>query len=150
MLRFFSLCVSLCVLGVTIGALPDSSERYDELLTIRPLRDGKVFMNFEFRMAATSKTLKSGAYTDIFSPPSLDISFLYAMRGRFRLVPLKLAQLSTHYGVSEMHLNLNAGRWDYSAWGMPESSSVSSGADLWAWIADDAMRGRCAEDHPHI
>ena len=149
MLRFFSLCVSLCVLGVTIGALSDSSERYDELLTIRPLRDGKVFTNFEFRMTATSKTLKSGAYPDILSPPSLNVSFLYAMRGRFRLVPLKLAQLSAHYGVSEMQLNLNAGRWDYSAWGMPESSSVSSGADLWAWIVDDAVRGRCAND-PHI
>ena len=57
------LIVCLWLLGVNARAILDISEQYDELLTIRPLRDGKVFANFEFRMTASSRTVNSGIYT---------------------------------------------------------------------------------------
>jgi hypothetical protein len=63
MSRLLKLIVCLWLLGVNARTILDSSERYDELLTIRPLRDGKVFANFEFRMTASSRTVNSGIYT---------------------------------------------------------------------------------------
>jgi len=35
-----------------------------------------------------------------------------------------------------MHLNLNAGKWDYKAWGFPENPEVASGAELRVWMED--------------
>jgi phosphatidylinositol glycan class T len=40
--------------------------------------------------------------------------------------------------VSELHLTLNAGRWDYDRWGYPEEKGVGTGAELWAWMGDGA------------
>ena len=52
------------------------------------------------------------------------------------LFPLTLGQLLREYAVTEMHLTLNAGKWDYGCWGMPEDQAVASGAELWVWMSD--------------
>lgn len=41
-----------------------------------------------------------------------------------------------------MHLTLNAGKWNYDAWGQPVEPGVGTGAELWAWIGDGALE-RC-------
>lgn len=38
-----------------------------------------------------------------------------------------------------MHLTLNAGKWNYDAWGLPIESGVGTGAELWAYIGDGAV-----------
>lgn len=63
----------------------------------------------------------------------------------YRLFPLGLAQLLRRYAVTEFHLSLNAGKWDYQAWGLPEATSVGGGAELWAWISSGGEE-RCV--HP--
>ena len=45
------------------------------------------------------------------------------------------------YSVTEVHLSLNAGKWDYGNWGMPEDPAVSTGAELWAWIEGSEQTG---------
>jgi phosphatidylinositol glycan class T len=36
--------------------------------------------------------------------------------------------------VSELHLTLNAGAWNYERWGYPEEKQVGTGAELYAWM----------------
>jgi hypothetical protein len=52
--------ICLCILGVTARVISNSFEQYYELLAVRPLRDGKVFANFEFRMTGPASTAGSG------------------------------------------------------------------------------------------
>jgi phosphatidylinositol glycan class T len=49
---------------------------------------------------------------------------------------LALGQIIRAYAVTELHLTLNAGKWDYDTWGFPKEPAVSSGAELWAWMAE--------------
>ena len=52
------------------------------------------------------------------------------------LFPLTLSQVLREYAVTEMHLSLNAGKWDYARWGLPEEQAVASGAELWTWVSE--------------
>ena len=52
----------------------------------------------------------------------------------FTLFPLSLGQILRQYAVTELHLTLNAGKWDYSRWGHPPEAGVAPGAELWAWM----------------
>jgi GPI-anchor transamidase subunit T len=54
----------------------------------------------------------------------------------YTLFPLSFGQLLREYAITELHLNLNAGRWNYENWGYPEELGVGTGAELWAWMAD--------------
>lgn len=59
--RLLGIC--LCIFRAAARAFSSSSEpndRYDELLTLRPLRDGKVFANFEFCMTGTASAAGLG------------------------------------------------------------------------------------------
>jgi len=42
--------------------------------------------------------------------------------------------------VTELHLTLNAGNWDYDRWGYPEEKGVGTGAELWAWMGDGGTK----------
>ena len=54
----------------------------------------------------------------------------------YTLFPLTLGQILREYSVTELHLSLNAGKWNYDSWGYPDHPSVGTGAELWAWMAD--------------
>lgn len=116
------------------------SERFSELLTLKPLRDGRVASHFSFVISQNSQSPWNDGGEDEGELP-------YAVQSqRLReptrpaqhhsLFPLTLGQLLREYAVTEMHLTLNAGKWDYGRWGMPEDPAVASGAELWAWMSD--------------
>ena len=42
------------------------------------------------------------------------------------------------YAVTELHLTLNAGHWNYDRWGYPYEPCVGAGAELWAWMGTDS------------
>lgn len=52
----------------------------------------------------------------------------------YTVVPLALGQVLREYSVTELHLALNAGKWNYKSWGVPLVPNVASGAELWAWM----------------
>lgn len=54
----------------------------------------------------------------------------------YSLFPLALGQILREYAVTELHLTLNAGKWNYDSWGYPKERDVGTGAELWAWMAD--------------
>lgn len=56
----------------------------------------------------------------------------------YTLFPLALGQILNEYAVTELHLTLNAGKWDYDRWGFPEETGVGTGAELWAWMGDNS------------
>lgn len=57
----------------------------------------------------------------------------------YTLFPLAFGQILREYAVTELHLSLNAGNWNYDRWGYPEEKSVGTGAELWAWMGDGAV-----------
>ena len=54
----------------------------------------------------------------------------------YTVFPLALGQILREYAVSELHLTLNAGNWNYDRWGYPEEKGVGTGAELWAWMGE--------------
>jgi hypothetical protein len=56
----------------------------------------------------------------------------------YTLFPLALGQILRQYAVTELHLTLNAGKWDYDKWGVPDDPGVGTGAELWVWMVDNA------------
>lgn len=56
----------------------------------------------------------------------------------YTLFPLALGQILREYAVTELHMSLNAGRWDYDRWGYPEEVGVATGAELWAYMGDSS------------
>ncbi|RDB15183.1 GPI transamidase component PIG-T [Hypsizygus marmoreus] len=117
----FLLGLSLCLsaLGSPIG------EQFDEQLTLKSLRDGKVLSRFSF-----TTLLKGASPRNPQTLGSDDISQHYT------IFPLALGQILREYAITEMHLTLNAGNWNYDRWGYPEEAGVGTGAELWAWMGD--------------
>ena len=118
-------------------------EQFDEDLHLRPLRDGRLLSRFSF-----TTLLKGTAPRDpqqlsaddegmcsTCIPHLLDFSF-YATAQHYTLFPLALGQVLREYAVTELHLTLNAGKWNYEAWGYPDEPGVGTGAELWAWMGD--------------
>lgn len=97
------------------------SETYEETLQLTPLPDGKAFARFAFKTLA-STDLEAHSYED--------------RPQHYQLFPLTLGQLLRAHSISELHLSLNAGKWDYDKWGYPTDQSVASGAELWAWMSE--------------
>lgn len=54
----------------------------------------------------------------------------------YTVFPLALGQILREYAITEMHLTLNAGKWNYDRWGYPNEPGVGTGAELWAWMGD--------------
>ncbi|KAF8817359.1 Gpi16 subunit, GPI transamidase component [Phlegmacium glaucopus] len=115
----------LTLLHLCLTVLSSPTEQFDEHLTIRTLQDGKVASKFTF-----TTLLKGASPRD---PKTLDTSdeFQY-----YTVFPLALGQILREYAVSELHLTLNAGNWNYDRWGYPEEKGVSTGAELWAWMGE--------------
>ena len=57
----------------------------------------------------------------------------------YTLFPLALGQILRQYAITEMHLTLNAGKWNYNLWGYPDEPGVGTGAELWAWMGDGGL-----------
>ncbi|KXN82279.1 GPI transamidase component PIG-T [Leucoagaricus sp. SymC.cos] len=93
------------------------SESFSESLKLTPFADGRLSTTFSFN------TILEGASPR--DPRSL--TFQDAC-----------GQILREYGVSELHLALNAGSWDYERWGYPEEKAVGNGAELWAWMGAEA------------
>lgn len=103
------------------------AEEYNEELTLRPLPDGKLAARFSFT------TLLKGARPRV--PGSLNEE---DESQHYTLFPLALGQILREYALTELHLTLNAGRWDYDRWGYPDETGVGTGAELWAWMGEGA------------
>ncbi|KAH9831441.1 Gpi16 subunit GPI transamidase component [Rhodofomes roseus] len=117
-----SFLCSLCLGTLAVARL---SEEFNEELHLRPLPDGKLAARFSF------STLLKGATPR--HPETLgveDESQLYT------LFPLALGQILREYAVTELHLTLNAGNWNYDRWGYPDEPGVGTGAELWAWMGE--------------
>ncbi|OCH87929.1 Gpi16 subunit GPI transamidase component [Obba rivulosa] len=119
----FNVCFFLSVLAARTVAL--HAEQFDEELTLRPLRDGKLAARFSFT------TLLKGVAPR--NPERLDED---DDSQHYTLFPLALGQILREYAVTEMHLTLNAGNWAYDRWGYPDDLGVSTGAELWAWMGE--------------
>ncbi|KAF9014895.1 GPI transamidase component GPI16 [Cyathus striatus] len=102
-------------------------EQFNEELSLRPLPDGRVASRFAF------KTLLKGA-----SPRNPATLGSGDESQHYTLFPLALGQILREYAITELHLTLNAGNWDYDRWGIPEEQGIATGAELWAWMGDGA------------
>ncbi|KAG2128702.1 Gpi16 subunit GPI transamidase component [Suillus clintonianus] len=115
-----------CLFTPTLGLY--RGENYKEDLRIQPLRDGRVSTTFSF------VTVLEGAVPrnpKVLGQP--DESQHYA------LFPLTLGQILREYAITELHLTLNAGKWNYDNWGHPPEAGVSTGAELWAWMGTSEL-----------
>ncbi|GAC71716.1 GPI transamidase complex, GPI16/PIG-T component [Moesziomyces antarcticus T-34] len=125
-------CVALALFLPHAAA--SASESLGEQLLLKPLADGRVLASFEFTLTSAS-----------------------AGTGSYGLMPRALMQPLDHFGVSELQLALNSGRWRYASWGSPVTTlrrrgsyentppgrmsvgeeSVASGAELVARFEDE-------------
>ncbi|KAI0642850.1 Gpi16 subunit GPI transamidase component [Trametes meyenii] len=112
-----------CLLALPLVAA--SGELFEEDLTLRPLRDGKLEARFSF-----TTLLKGATPRDPQGLAEDDEAQHYT------LFPLALGQILREHAVTELHLTLNAGKWNYDHWGYPDEPGVSTGAELWAWMGD--------------
>lgn len=114
-----STALAVVVLGLIgiVAALPD---RFDEQLILRPLADGRLHTFFSF-------VLQSGQSQD--DSKSVPI---------YSTVPRSLIHLAKASNAQEIHLAINAGRWDYQRWGEPGAEGmVGNGAEVWAKLRRD-------------
>ncbi|KAF8223922.1 Gpi16 subunit, GPI transamidase component [Tricholoma matsutake] len=118
------LCLPLCL--PTFGS--HTREYFSEQLTMKSLRDGKVASRFSFKT-----TLQDASPRDPQTLGADDVAQHYTM------FPLALGQILREYAVTELHLTLNAGNWNYDRWGYPDESGVGTGAELWVWMGDGAQ-----------
>jgi phosphatidylinositol glycan class T len=111
----------LAFINVVIGAASEI-EGFRETLTMRPLPDGRLHALFTFDLTAASR--KKGRDTDGIIPIS-------------SYVPRSLIQVGQSSQAKEIHLAINAGRWNYNEWGMPTAEPmVGTGAELRATLYD--------------
>ncbi|EJU05166.1 Gpi16 subunit GPI transamidase component [Dacryopinax primogenitus] len=111
-------------------------EQFSESLTLRPLLDGKVHTRFafEFSAGAESGTGREGQLADGDEDGDGDGADAAL---HTTLLPLSLTQLLRTYDARELHLSLNAGKWDALRWGNP-SGALRTGGEMWAWFAGES------------
>lgn len=104
-----------------------SNPIFDESLIIRPLQDGRVHTVFKFELQSPLKDNIQEA--EIKSETHLPI---------YSFVPRSLVHLAQSSNAEEVHLAINAGRWDYTKWGIPnEEGMVGIGAEVRAKVKND-------------
>ncbi|KAF9263700.1 GPI transamidase component GPI16 [Marasmius fiardii PR-910] len=130
---FFTLILLLCSSTIALETL---EEEFREDLSIRSLRDGKVASSFAFRTLLRDSSPRDPRH--LLFDDNQDTS------QRYTLFPLTLGQILRQYAITELHLTLNAGKWNYDSWGVPDELGVGTGAELWAWMADG---GSMSVDH---
>ncbi|KDQ26147.1 hypothetical protein PLEOSDRAFT_1078384 [Pleurotus ostreatus PC15] len=111
-----------------IYCIASSGEEFSEELQIRPLRDGRVASTFSFRTFLHGATPRS--------PESLGSD---DKSQHYHVFPLALGQILREYAVTELHLSMNAGKWNYDEWGYPGELGVATGAELWAWMGEGGI-----------
>ena len=138
----------LTLLGLCFTVLGFGTERFDEHLTLRTLQDGKVASKFTFttllkgasprnpRILDTSDECVSHFFLYPFAP---NLNHGLVLDQHYTMFPLALGQILREYAVSELHLTLNAGNWNYDRWGYPEEKGVGTGAELWAWMGQGTI-----------
>lgn len=164
LLRLFLPALSLTLCALPFFARADSgngtllttaipNERFDEDLLIRPLRDGRTLARFAFTTLLRGAAPRDPAMLDeedereskFYSPHmlmqrsqimALVFSLFATVAQHYTLFPLTLGQILRAYGVAELDLTLNAGQWDYDAWGAPPEPGVGAGAELRAWMGE--------------
>ncbi|KAF9225931.1 Gpi16 subunit, GPI transamidase component [Gyrodon lividus] len=102
-----------------------AGEQYYEDLIIQPLRDGRVGSTFTFTTLLEGATPRDPRDLETPGEPQ-----------HYTLFPLTLGQILREYSITELHLSLNAGKWNYDSWGYPENPNIGTGAELLAWMAD--------------
>jgi phosphatidylinositol glycan class T len=111
-----SLVVALCLASIVRA----SNNSFDEHLTLRPLADGRLHTVFSFDLESSQ-----------WQEESIPI---------FSTVPRTLIHLAKASNAEEIHLSINAGRWDYRKWGRPEEEEmVGTGAEVWARLRNDGQ-----------
>lgn len=134
------LCLPLCL--PTFGS--HTREYFSEQLTMKSLRDGKVASRFSFKTTLQDASPRDpqtlgaddvGAFFDVH----IQIDAKHILAQHYTMFPLALGQILREYAVTELHLTLNAGNWNYDRWGYPDESGVGTGAELWAWMGDGAQ-----------
>ncbi|KAK0477295.1 Gpi16 subunit GPI transamidase component [Armillaria novae-zelandiae] len=115
----------LCALCTLVSSQPLVNEEFNERVSLQTLQDGRVASTFSFNILLKDATPREPR-TLIFDDESQHYS----------LFPLALGQILREYAVTELHLTLNAGKWNYDSWGYPKERDVGTGAELWAWMAD--------------
>ncbi|GAW04380.1 Gpi16 subunit GPI transamidase component [Lentinula edodes] len=113
----------------SVFCLEDSTEEFEEHLSIKSLKDGRVAFSFTF------KTL----LRDAIPRDPRTLAFDNDDSQHYTLFPLTLGQILRQYAITELHLTLNAGKWNYDAWGYPDEPDVGVGAELRAWMAGDSI-----------
>lgn len=117
------LCISICSSSV---ASTTTESIYDESLTIRPLQDGRVHTVFTFDLESP---LNGDKATEKDNEGYLPI---------YSFVPRSLIHLAQSSNADEIHLAINAGKWDYTKWGIPdEEEMVGIGAEVKAKLKND-------------
>ncbi|CAE7215547.1 unnamed protein product [Rhizoctonia solani] len=115
---FFMLWPLLAIFASLVRA----RETFSEQLWIEPFHDGKLLAQFEFLTVLEDVPRR---------PDTLNVE---DSSQHYTVFPLALGQILREYSVTELHLSLNAGKWNYKHWGVPLVPSVASGAELWAWM----------------
>ncbi|KAF9076064.1 Gpi16 subunit GPI transamidase component [Rhodocollybia butyracea] len=110
----------------SVFCIKQAAEEFEENLSLKSLRDGRVTSSFSFKTL-----LRDAAPRD---PRTLALDNDDSQH--YTLFPLTLGQILRQYAITELHLTLNAGKWNYESWGYPDESGVGVGAELWAWMAD--------------
>lgn len=122
-------------------------ERFSEQLWIESFQDGRLLAQFEFvtvlddvpRRPDTLDVPDSGGFSGLGRCATECV-----LEQHYTVVPLALGQILREYAVTELHLLLNAGKWNYQSWGVPLVPNVASGAELWAWM------GRTHDEAPEM
>ncbi|VDC07906.1 unnamed protein product [Peniophora sp. CBMAI 1063] len=122
---YFAINLLLLLLVYAPPTLGSHEEEYSESLEFRPLRDGKLAANFVFTTTLHDTVPRTAHSLSEDDAPQ-----------HYTLFPLALGQILREYAITELHLNLNAGQWQYGRWGPPYQSSVAPGAELWAWMGE--------------
>lgn len=139
-MKLLAFCLGL------LAAARAHDEEFREHLHLRHLDDGRVSALFSFTTFlkdTTPRSPQSIGEDDIRQsfmlyrvPRSLKVPRPVAQH--YTLFPLALGQVLREHAVTEVHLTLNAGKWDYTRWGYPEDPAVATGAELWAWMGDSS------------
>lgn len=140
-----ALILSLILRRYYVSALTaPSRELFDEELSIRPLRDGKVATRFSFTTSIEG-TAPRDPETLGGEDEGTTLLLVNACRRsneetaqHYTVFPLALGQVLREHAVTELHLTLNAGNWHYDRWGYPEVAGAGSGAELWAWMGESS------------
>ncbi|KAJ1765446.1 Subunit of the glycosylphosphatidylinositol transamidase complex-like protein [Coemansia sp. RSA 1813] len=99
-----------------LGTGIDGDEIFSENLLVKPLRDGKTLLHFEFEIKQTSTI------------------GIQASQHHYHLFPRQIGEIALQNNVEELYLSFTQGNWRQDAWGYPPTSSQGVGAEIIARI----------------